>query len=315
RRSSDLTKRSGCRAELAAGAGLGGAPRFHLPEILHRLVCAGGAGPAPGGYGARAALAAPLLDGLVRGRGVLVRRLLLDSVRAVFSRRAGGRRGLGGVPVVRGGEGAPHGSFRRAGRGRDAALVGRSVGGGAVGGGGSDARAARLRVAGAGQRRHRYGDSHAPRAVHRSLRAFVRVRPDGGGAGAGGDRAAAGAIALAGAPSASDAAARSPASRARARDGSARATQDLGDGAVDRGEYRRDEAAAGRAFAARGAFRAWAAAFDHRVAGGSGAAVLLRRRRVARLRGQPGAGREGARAARHRGPYAGRGAAEFGGAG
>ena len=181
-------KRSGSRAELAAGAGFGGAAHFYLSEILHRLVCAGGAGAAAGGHGARAALAAPLPAGLGRGRGVLVRRLLLDSVRALLSRRAGGRGGLGGVPVVLRGEGAPHGRVRRAGRNPDAALVGRAVGGGAVGGGGSDARVARLRVAGAGQRRNRYGDPDAPGAVHRRLRAFVRVRHDGGGAGAGGDR-------------------------------------------------------------------------------------------------------------------------------
>src|SRR5664279_2217822 len=185
-------KRSGSRAELAAGARFGGAADSYVSEILPGMAGAGGADPAAGGHGAGAALGAPLPVGLERGRGVLVRRLLLDTVRALLSRRAGGRGGLGGVPVVRGGEGAPHGSLRRAGRRPDAALVGRSVGGGAVGRGGSDVRHARLRVAGAGQRRRRYGDPDAPRAVHRSLRAFVRVRPDGGGAGAGGDRAAAG---------------------------------------------------------------------------------------------------------------------------
>ncbi len=39
----------------------------------------------------------------------------------------------------------------------DAALVGRALGGGALGGGGSDSRLARLRLAGAGECRHRYG--------------------------------------------------------------------------------------------------------------------------------------------------------------
>jgi hypothetical protein len=68
---------------------------------------------------------------------------------------------------------------RMAGGNPDAALVGRARGGGAVGGGGSDARVARFRVAGAGQRRNRHGHSHAPGALHRRLRPFVRVRDDG----------------------------------------------------------------------------------------------------------------------------------------
>src|ERR1019366_8834367 len=142
---------------------------------LPGLARAGGAGPSAGGDGSRAALAAPLPFGLGFRRCLLVRRLLLDSVRTLVSRRAGGRGGLGGVPVVRGGEGAPHGCVRRPGRRPDAAVVGRAVGGGAVGGGGSDARAARLRVAGAGECRNRYGDPDAPRAVHRRVWAFVRV--------------------------------------------------------------------------------------------------------------------------------------------
>ena len=58
-----------------------------FPRFSICLVCAGGADPAAGGGGARAALAAPLPAGLERGRGLLVRRLLLDSVRALLSRR------------------------------------------------------------------------------------------------------------------------------------------------------------------------------------------------------------------------------------
>ena len=56
---------------------------------------------------------------------------------------------------------------------------------------GSDARVARLRLAGAGECRDRHGRSHAPGALHRRVRTFVRVRPDVRGAGAGGDAAAA----------------------------------------------------------------------------------------------------------------------------
>ena len=104
-----------------------------------------------------------------------------------------------------------------------------------------------------------------------------------------------------------------PPAGARARNGAAAATQNIGDGAVDRGEYRGNEAPAGHAVAARGAFRARTAALDHRLAGSSGAAVLLRRPRIAQFGGQPGAGRECVCAAGHCGPYAARRAAEFGG--
>ena len=65
-------------------------PRFNLV-----VAGAGGARAAAGGGGARAAAAAALPAGLDRRRGLLVRRLLLDPVRALVSRRLGDAGGLG----------------------------------------------------------------------------------------------------------------------------------------------------------------------------------------------------------------------------
>src|SRR5258708_24991438 len=153
--------------------------------MLDRLVCTRGARAIADSGGTRTALAARLSTELERGRGLLVRRLLLDPVRALLSRRPGRGGRLGGIPVVRGGQGDPHGRIRRAGRSPDGAVVGCTLGGGPVGGGGSDPRPARLRVAGTRERRHRYEYPDASRAIHRRVRAFLHVRLDCGIAGAG----------------------------------------------------------------------------------------------------------------------------------
>ena len=180
-------KRDGRRAELAAGAGyrrpllILAFPRFNLVWLAPVALT-----PAAGGGGARAAAVAALPAGLDGGRGLLVRRLLLDPVRAGGSRRPGRRRLAGRCSCCSASTKALH-------MGVFALLAGILMrrwwavpgGGRAVGGDRGHARIAGLRLAGAGQCRNRHGAAAAPGALHRRLRALVRLRDDGDGAGAG----------------------------------------------------------------------------------------------------------------------------------
>jgi hypothetical protein len=90
---------------------LGGAPGLAFPAIRSGLAGARGAHAAAGGGGARAAAVAPLPAGLGCGRGLLVRRLLLDPVRALVHGGMGNAAGLGDVHAVLRGQGAAHGVF------------------------------------------------------------------------------------------------------------------------------------------------------------------------------------------------------------
>ncbi len=139
---------------------------------------AGGAHAAVVRLRARSVLEAKIpgrLGGRIR---LLVRRVHLDSVRARSPRRHGEMGRLGHVHFVRDPQGPAHGSVRRAGRIRDASLVGHPGVGGIVDRAGTDTRAARLRLARFGKRGNRHARAHAPGADHWSLRSLIRVRDD-----------------------------------------------------------------------------------------------------------------------------------------
>src|ERR1019366_8834417 len=135
---------------------------------------AGGAGAPAGGRGPRAAVVAPLSAGSHRGRGLLVRRLLLDPGRAGILWRPQHSAGLARVSALLPDQSAAHGGIRDAGRHPDATLVGRARGGRAMGLDRSHPRIARFRVAGAWQCRHRHGVADASRALRQRLRPVVR---------------------------------------------------------------------------------------------------------------------------------------------
>src|SRR5207237_1000281 len=94
-------RRSGRCAELGSGAAFGGAADLHMSAIPHRLAGPRGVNAAAGKSGARGAMAAAFSAGVERRHGLLVRRLLLDSICAGLPCRPGACGGVGAVLVWR----------------------------------------------------------------------------------------------------------------------------------------------------------------------------------------------------------------------